>query len=108
MLRGENVTLRAVEKEDQEILWRFWNDLEVELAGGGDPPLPTSLERLRARFEREEREGTRDKTDFMMEVEGATIGHCGLFHVDRRPATASSASASARRTTGGVATGARP
>jgi hypothetical protein len=62
MLKGEMVTLQAVEKEDQESLWQFWNDLEVELAGGGDPPLPVSLERLRARFEREEREGTRDKT----------------------------------------------
>jgi RimJ/RimL family protein N-acetyltransferase len=82
MLRGERVTLRSIEKEDQETLWRFWNDLEVELAGGGDPPLPTSLERMRARFEREEREGARTKTDFMMEVDGATIGYCGLFHFD--------------------------
>jgi RimJ/RimL family protein N-acetyltransferase len=82
MLKGEKVTLRAVEKEDQESLWRFWNDLEVELAGGGDPPLPISLERIRSRFEREEREGARDNTGFMIEVDGATIGHCGLFHVD--------------------------
>jgi RimJ/RimL family protein N-acetyltransferase len=82
MLRGENVTLRAVEKEDQEALWRFWNDLEVELAGGGDPPLPLSFERQRARFEREEREGRRDKTCFMIEVDGTAIGHCGLFHFD--------------------------
>ena len=82
MLRGERVTLRAVEKEDQETLWQFWNDLEVELAGGGDPPSPTSLERIRSRFEREEREEVRTKTDFMMEVDGAIIGHCGLFHVD--------------------------
>ncbi len=48
MLRGEKVTLRAIEREDMETLWRFWNDLEVELAGGGDPPLPVSVERLRA------------------------------------------------------------
>ena len=46
MLRGEKVTLRAIEREDLR-LWRFWNDLEVELAGGGDPPLPVSLQRLR-------------------------------------------------------------
>jgi RimJ/RimL family protein N-acetyltransferase len=82
MLEGNKVTLRAVEKEDQEILRRFWNDLEVELAGGGDPPLPVSLERLRAMFEREEREGARDKTDFMIEADGSSIGHCGLFHAD--------------------------
>jgi len=82
MLRGEKVTLRAVEREDVETLWRFWNDLEVELAGGGDPPQPTSLERLRARFEREEREGTRHKTEFVIEVDDECIGHCGLFHID--------------------------
>jgi RimJ/RimL family protein N-acetyltransferase len=82
MLRGERVTLRAIEKEHLEILWRFWNDLEVELAAGGDPPLPVSLERIRAGFEREERESTRDMTGFVIEVEGAAIGTCGLFHVD--------------------------
>jgi RimJ/RimL family protein N-acetyltransferase len=82
MLRGNKVVLRAVEKEDQETLWRFWNDLEIELAGGGDPPSPVSLERLRARFEREEREGTRDKTDFIIEADGVRIGECGLFHFD--------------------------
>jgi RimJ/RimL family protein N-acetyltransferase len=82
MLEGDKVTLRAVEKEDQETLWRWWNYLEVELAGGGDFPLLISLERLRTRFEREEREGARDKTDFMIETGGASIGHCGLFHAD--------------------------
>jgi RimJ/RimL family protein N-acetyltransferase len=82
MLEGNKVTLRAVEKEDQDTLWRFWNDLEGELAGGGDPPLPISVERLRMRFEREQSEGTRDKTDFIMEADGASIGHCGLYHAD--------------------------
>jgi hypothetical protein len=74
MLRGERVTLRSVEREDVEILWRFWNDLEVELAGAGDPPLPVSLERLRARFDREARERPPDKIDFVIEADGACIG----------------------------------
>lgn len=82
MLRGEKVTLRSVEREDLERLWRFCNDLEVELAGGGDPPQPTSLERVRARFDREAGEGSRDKTDFVIEADGECIGHCGLFHID--------------------------
>src|SRR5215208_1512486 len=82
MLRGEKVTLRSVEREDVEMLWRFWNDLEVELAGGGDPPLPVSLQRLRERFDREAREGTQDKIDFVIEADGACIGQCGLFHFD--------------------------
>ena len=82
MLTGEKVTLRSVEREDLETLWRFWNDLDVELAGGGDPPLPISLERMRARFEREARETDRDKADFVIEADGACIGQCGLFNID--------------------------
>jgi RimJ/RimL family protein N-acetyltransferase len=82
MLRGEKVTLRAIEREDLELLWRFWNDLEVELAGGGDPPLPVSLQRLRERFDREAREGTPDKTNFVIEADGACIGQCGIFHFE--------------------------
>ena len=82
MLRGERVTLRSVEREDLERLWRFWNDLDVELAGGGDPPMPISLERMRSRFDREAREGARDKTDFVIEADGECIGHCGLFDID--------------------------
>jgi len=82
MLRGEKVTLRAIEREDLELLWYFWNDLEVELAGGGDPPLPVSLQRLRERFDREAREGTPDKTNFVIEADGACIGQCGIFHFE--------------------------
>jgi hypothetical protein len=40
------VTLRAVTREDLPRLFDFWNDVEVELAGGSDPPRPTALERL--------------------------------------------------------------
>jgi RimJ/RimL family protein N-acetyltransferase len=82
MLRGEKVTLRAVERGDLERLWLFWNDLEVELAGGGDPPQPLSLQRLRERFDREAREGTQDKIDFIIEADKECIGECGLFHID--------------------------
>jgi hypothetical protein len=53
MLRGEKVTLRAVTREDLPRLLDFWNDVEVGLAGGGDPPRPTALERLQKTFDRE-------------------------------------------------------
>ena len=46
MLRGEKVVLRALNRADLPRIWQFNNDLEVELAGGGDPPMPQSLERL--------------------------------------------------------------
>jgi len=40
MLKGHRVILRSVEREDLPILSDFNNDLEVELASGGDPPIP--------------------------------------------------------------------
>lgn len=82
MLRGGEVTLRAVEREDLECLWRFANDLEVELAGGGDPPQPRSFESFQADFEKETRERAPDKINFAIEVDGVCIGTCGLFGLD--------------------------
>jgi hypothetical protein len=49
LLKGLRVTLRSIEREDLPVLCAFNNDLEVELAGGGDPPIPQSLARLQAR-----------------------------------------------------------
>ena len=64
-------------------LWRFWNDLEVELAGGGDPPLPSPSNGCGpGSIGRPARRVLRDKTDFTIEADGACIGHCGLFHFD--------------------------
>ena len=60
MLRGEKVTLRGVTREDLPRLWQFNNDLAVELAGGGDPPMPQALDRVRADFDREAAKGGRD------------------------------------------------
>jgi RimJ/RimL family protein N-acetyltransferase len=82
VLRGEKVTLRAVRREDLPTLLEFANDLEVELAGGGDPPLPRSLERLQREFDREAAEPPSDKTNFAVEVDGGLIGQCGLFNAD--------------------------
>ena len=46
MLKGERILLRAITRDDLPRLCAFNNDLEVELSGGGDPPMPQSLERL--------------------------------------------------------------
>ncbi|HEV8044101.1 MAG TPA: GNAT family protein [Rubrobacter sp.] len=82
MLRGERVTLRAVEREDLERLAGFANDLEVELAGGGNPPMPRTLDRLQRDFEREVSDPPRDRTNFAIEADGECIGTCGLFNID--------------------------
>jgi RimJ/RimL family protein N-acetyltransferase len=78
MLRGEKVILRAVEREDLKRQWQFNNDVEVELAGGGDPPMPQSLARLEGEFEENARRGGRDGGMFAIDVDGQYIGMCGL------------------------------
>lgn len=80
MLHGERVTLRALRRDDLERIWRFNNDLAVELAGGGDPPMPQSMERLLADYDRETATGGRDGAWFAIEVDGIVIGQCGLMH----------------------------
>jgi RimJ/RimL family protein N-acetyltransferase len=82
MLKGERVTLRAIERSDLPQLWAFNNDLEVEVAGGGDPPRPQSLARVEADFDRGASQGGRDEGSFVIEVEGQVIGQCALFNFD--------------------------
>ena len=78
MLHDDNDTLRAIRRDDLLRHWQFNNDLEVELAGGGDPPVPQSLERLTADFERTAAEGGRDGAYFVIKVERKCVGSCGL------------------------------
>ena len=80
MLQGPKVTLRGITRDDLPLLWRYNNDLEVELAGGGDPPIPQSFERLRGEFDHQWSMGGRDGARFAIEADGRFIGHCGLFN----------------------------
>ena len=79
MLKGDRDTLRGLTRDDLPRIWQFNNDLAVELAGGGDPPIPQSLDRLQAEFDREAAKGGRDGADFAIEADGLCIGRCGLF-----------------------------
>lgn len=88
MLHGDNVILRGVTREDLPRLCRFNNDLAVELAGGGDPPMPQALERLQADFDREVAKGGRDGAWFAIEADGACIGQCGLSNLNETARTA--------------------
>lgn len=77
MLQGERVLLRPHRREDVPRVWEFRTSLEVELAGGGDPPKPITLQQVEAEYEKQEflfSEG------FAVEVEGNFIGFCGLFN----------------------------
>jgi RimJ/RimL family protein N-acetyltransferase len=87
MLTGDKVVLRGVRREDLPTIWAINNDLEVELAGGGDPPMPQALERLQADFDRDVASGGRDPATFAIEVDGKLIGFCGLSNVNETART---------------------
>lgn len=82
MLKGPNVVLRALEREDLPRFHTFNNDLAVELAGGGDPPMPQAFARLEADYNQRTAGGGRDGMDFAIEVDGRFIGICALFNQD--------------------------
>jgi RimJ/RimL family protein N-acetyltransferase len=82
LLRGEKVVLRAMRREDTDLLWRFENDPEFHIAGGGDPPVPVPLERLQREFDKEVAEPSRDRIEFAIEADGKCIGRCGLHGID--------------------------
>lgn len=80
MLKGEKVVLRSIRRDDLPRLCEFNNDVEVELAGGGDPPLPQSIERLYAEYDAEASKGGRDGAKFAIEADAKFIGQCALFN----------------------------
>lgn len=82
MLKGQKILLRAMTRDDLERLCLFNNDVEVEVAGGGDPPLPQTLARLQADFDVNASKGGRDGTGFAIEADGLFIGQCALFNFD--------------------------
>lgn len=82
MLVGERVTLRPMRRDDLPRLNAFNNDVEVEIAGGGDPPMPQSLARLEAEFDSSVGSGGRDGAGFAIEADGLFIGQCALFQFD--------------------------
>lgn len=88
MLTGERVTLRELRREDLPRLWEFNNDLDVELAGGGDPPMPRSFERLQADFDRGAAKGGRDGAWFAIEIDGSFVGQYGLMNFNETSQTA--------------------
>jgi len=82
MLTSERITLRAMTRDDLPRLCAFNNDIAVELAGGGDPPIPQSLARLEAEFDQEASKGGRNGMAFAIEADGQCIGQCALFNVN--------------------------
>jgi RimJ/RimL family protein N-acetyltransferase len=88
MLKGKRVVLRAMERSDLPLVHAFNNDLAVELAGGGDHPMPQSMSRLEAEFDQRAGGGGRDGESFAIVAEGNFIGSCALFNFDNLAQTA--------------------
>ncbi|MEO6014561.1 MAG: GNAT family protein [Devosia sp.] len=83
MLQGRLVQLRSIRRDDLPRQLEFNNSVEVELAGGGDPPIPQSLQRLEAEFDEAAGKGGRDGPSFAIEADGKFIGQCALFNINR-------------------------
>jgi len=83
MLRGERVTLRAVERADLPAIHAFRNDPEVE-GRVYAAPLPHSLAELEAQFDADAAKpaAERDAIVFAIEVDGTVVGRCNLFDPD--------------------------
>ncbi len=59
----------------------------VELAGGGDPPMLQSMARLEADFDAKAGDGERDGTNSAIEADGKFTGGCALFNFDEMART---------------------
>lgn len=84
MLTSERLTLRSLRRTDLERLHEFNNNLEVELAGGGDPPWPQAIERVYSDFDADSSAGGRDGMRFAIELRATEefLGQCWLFDLD--------------------------
>lgn len=82
MLKGERVLLRPYTRADMETQLAFSNDVEVELAGGGDPPMPHTLEAWQNWYDETIVKGGSDAAFFVIETDGKPIGMCVLHHMD--------------------------
>lgn len=81
MLKGENVILRAVEREDLKRLHELRRNIELSMFSEGDwRPVPL------AAIEKDYDKHLSDEEQawFVIEVDGKVIGDIGLHHRDRR------------------------
>ncbi|HJZ46088.1 MAG TPA: GNAT family protein [Roseiflexaceae bacterium] len=85
MLKGERVTLRAVERDDLKRLHELERNVELVLLGDGQwQPIP--LAAFEKEFEKDLERG--EKADFVIEADGVVVGRIALVHSNRRSGSA--------------------
>jgi RimJ/RimL family protein N-acetyltransferase len=89
MLKGERTILRPMRREYLDRLLEFHNDVELQLLGGEDVPVPLTPEHLAERFEALYAGQVPRPSWFAIEVQGGKIiGHCMLRNIDEAARTA--------------------
>src|SRR5215813_13539529 len=83
MLRGEKVTLRAIERDDLKRLHELTSNVELELLGRGAWE-PWSLAAMEKDFEKHLEDP--DKSEFVIEADGKVIGEIELHRWKNRRA----------------------
>lgn len=81
MLSGEKVTLRPIQKADYPTLYRYRNDLELEVLADDEPPRPSSFESYET-FMQELDKKKDEGVGFTIEADGKVIGSVGLYGFD--------------------------
>jgi RimJ/RimL family protein N-acetyltransferase len=86
MLTSNGITLRALTPADYPRLVGAYNDVELELLGGGRPPRPVTLAMVTDTFDDVVKD-TQAFT-FAIEIDGTFVGTCGLTNLNRVNGTA--------------------
>lgn len=81
MLKGDRVTLRAVEREDMKRFHEMERNVDLVLLADGEWQ-PKPLAAIEKEFDKDLERG--EHSYFAIEVDGKLIGGCGLHHSHRR------------------------
>jgi len=81
VLRGKNVRLRVIEKEDIPELIRIRNEEEVLIHLRSNIPQPTSVHAEVLDYEEKSKKKHKDEAEFtIVKLDGTIIGKCGTMH----------------------------
>jgi len=80
MLAGKRIVLRPGREDDLDTIYRIFADLGTWAARSGRPPQPLTFEAFRTWYAPVT--SATDGVEFVIEVDGAPVGRCGMFGED--------------------------